>query len=92
MTVLARPRVAPAAPPIDPRLGPPLDARLGDLVDARLDALDWPRIYDELDTQGAAILGSLLTGAACDALAASYADAAQHCMPSWVLLLPLADL
>ncbi len=39
--------------------------------------LDWPRICDELDSQGAAILEAVLTRAQCDALAASYADAAQ---------------
>jgi len=65
MTGLALPRAALTSPSIDARL------------DDRLDVLDWPRICDELDAQGAAILGPLLGRAACEALAASYADAAQ---------------
>jgi hypothetical protein len=39
---------------------------------ARLDALRWPRIEAELDAHGSALLPTLLGGADCDALAASY--------------------
>jgi uncharacterized protein len=60
MTALAR-RAEPAA-----------DRAIAD----RLAAADWPRICDELDAQGAAILPQLLTRAACDGLAARYADEA----------------
>jgi uncharacterized protein len=39
---------------------------------ARVDALDWPQITAELDTQGCALLKSLLTPEQCRAVAALY--------------------
>lgn len=41
---------------------------------ARVDALDWPQITAELDTQGCALLKSLLTPEQCRAVAALYPD------------------
>jgi hypothetical protein len=41
---------------------------------ARVDALDWPQITAELDTQGCALLKSLLTPDECRAVAALYPD------------------
>jgi uncharacterized protein len=58
VTALARPRRDPG------------DRSIAD----RLAAIDWPRIHDELDADGAAILAELLTRAECEALAARYAD------------------
>jgi uncharacterized protein len=41
---------------------------------ARVDALDWPQITGELDTQGCALLKGLLTPDQCRAVAALYPD------------------
>ena len=41
----------------------------------RLKGIDWPRIYADLDSRGAAVIEGLLAPAACEALAALYADA-----------------
>jgi len=38
----------------------------------RVETLDWPRVTEELDAQGFALLGGLLTRAECDALASLY--------------------
>jgi uncharacterized protein len=39
---------------------------------ARVAALDWPRIEADLDSAGHAVIGELLTPAACEAIAALY--------------------
>ena len=41
---------------------------------AHVDALDWPQIYGELDSQGCAVLKGLLTPDQCRAVAALYPD------------------
>ncbi|MDH2357293.1 2OG-Fe(II) oxygenase [Bradyrhizobium sp. SSUT18] len=41
---------------------------------ARVDALDWPQITSELDSQGCAVLKNLLTTDQCRAIAALYPD------------------
>jgi hypothetical protein len=41
---------------------------------ARVDALDWPRVADDLDEQGCAVLEALLTPGECRALASLYED------------------
>jgi len=41
---------------------------------ARIEALDWPQITGELDTQGCAILKNLLTADQCNAIATLYPD------------------
>lgn len=40
----------------------------------RLKGIDWPRTYADLDSRGAAVIEGLLAPAACEALAALYAD------------------
>ncbi|MDH2346679.1 2OG-Fe(II) oxygenase [Bradyrhizobium sp. SSUT77] len=43
-------------------------------IAARVDALDWPQITAELDSQGCAVLKNLLTTDQCRAIAALYPD------------------
>jgi hypothetical protein len=45
---------------------------MAETLQARIAALDWPRIAAELDSQGCATTGALLTPAECGALAALY--------------------
>jgi uncharacterized protein len=54
-------------PPHAPQAAAPLG------IAARVAALDWTRAADDLDAQGAAVLGGLLTPAECRDLAALYA-------------------
>jgi hypothetical protein len=49
-----------------------LDARAGG-VDTRVGAVEWPRIGDDLDAQGSALIERLLAPAECASLAALYA-------------------
>ena len=41
---------------------------------ARIEALDWARLSDDLDEQGVAVVGPVLTGPECRTLKALYAD------------------
>ena len=43
-------------------------------IAARVAGLDWARVTEDLDAQGAALAGSLLARPECDALAGSYAE------------------
>jgi len=45
---------------------------MSETISARIDALDWPRVARDLDAAGNAVIPSLLTPDACDALAALY--------------------
>ncbi|WP_346949702.1 2OG-Fe(II) oxygenase [Dyella sp.] len=49
-----------------------LEAALGDDVEARLAAFDWPRVLQQLDAQGHAMLPGLLAPEACDRIASLY--------------------
>jgi hypothetical protein len=49
-----------------------LEAAPGDDVEARLAAFDWPRVLQQLDAQGHAMLPGLLAPAACDRIASLY--------------------
>ena len=49
-----------------------LDAMAGDDVGARLEAFDWPRVLQQLDAQGHAVLPGLLAADSCDRIAALY--------------------
>ena len=56
-----------------------LTANLGQVrsvpgMEARIGGLDWDRLYDELDADGACVVKGLLTGNECDVGAALYAD------------------
>ena len=44
----------------------------GTAVEARLDTIDWPRVLQQLDAQGHAVLPGLLAPVACDHVAALY--------------------
>ena len=43
-------------------------------IAAHVDALDWPQITSELDSQGCAVLNGLLTPDECRAVTALYPD------------------
>src|SRR5690606_6774284 len=43
-------------------------------MEARVAALDWDRLHDELDADGACVVRGLLSEAECDETAALYAD------------------
>ncbi|MGY3483579.1 hypothetical protein ACVW1C_001462 [Bradyrhizobium sp. USDA 4011] len=49
-------------------------SRTATSIPARVDALDWDQITTDLDGQGCAVLGGLLTPQECDAIATLYPD------------------
>jgi hypothetical protein len=62
------------SPGIGPDVGSGTDRAARASATERIVAVDWPRIREELDAEGSAILGQLLTPAECAALAAMYAE------------------
>jgi len=63
----------------------PRAARLGNVVGVdRLNRIDWTRAAQDLNTQGIAVLSSLLSAAECEALAALYAQ--EHLFRSRVVM------
>lgn len=58
---------------------------MSETISARIDALDWQRMARDLDATGSAVVPSLLTPDACDAVAALY-DGDDACFRSRVVM------